>query len=160
MTKYVLAVVGKQLPNIAMEGLTNTILVDTINISELDFRSTFFNQNIFSVKKNAYTAIEGITNFVPCPSYSPINSTFRLFDCILQCAEVDLNNAPITPISQIELMKDTKSITSLSDLKVITSLRYSDIEVTSGNTFSITAVFTNPNCYIKPVVIQYNYVIV
>ena len=162
---YTLAVVGKETYPISTEGPMHKIVFGTIPMDPETFRETFFDKyNLLCISKTCSTKIEGNNNFTSCPAYTSSDGSFNLYDCLIDCATSDLNFAKITPVSKIEVKKDINGIEYLADLRIVSGLRWSDVNeselVTNGNVFSVIAVFTNPNPNVKNVVLEFNYEIV
>jgi len=168
MTEIILAVVGREMYPISVETSINKLTFNDRPITLEHFKHTFFDQNIFCIKPNCLTLFEGTYDFdrTSCPSYVPSmdeteNYPFKLERFLFQCASADLNFATITYTSRIELKKNVNNINYLSDLKVMTSLRRSDIEssLTLGTKFHVIATFINPNCNVKNAVLDFTFVI-
>jgi hypothetical protein len=168
MTTYTLAVVGKETYTISTEGPINKITFNERDVTVAVFKETFFSQNnLLCIERTCLTKFEETSDFTSCPQYvatTTINDSpiFDLYDCLLQCASSDLNSAPITYTSKIELKKDVNAIEYLSDLRIISGLRWSDVvnDIIIGNKFVVTAVFTNPNCHVKNVALEFTYSII
>jgi hypothetical protein len=171
MSQITLAVVGMETYKISTEGPSNRVKFD-VPITIDHFKTTFFNNNILCIEKNCLTIFEGFEGFdtSECPSYVPVNVTasdevvttpFDVYDFLLQCASADLNYATITYTSKIELKKNVNSIQYLSDLSIISGLRWSEVSdsVILDNKFVVVAVFTNPNCLVKNAVLEFTYTI-
>jgi hypothetical protein len=169
MSEYTLAVVGMETYQISVEGPINKLIFTDRNITIANFKKLFFNQNnVLCIEEDCLTQFEGSFDFdaTTCSVYTSstfISDTpsFDLYDFLLQCASADLNYLPITYTSKIELKKNVNGITHLSDLRILSGLRYSDVEslIVLGNKFVVTAVFTNPNCHVKNAALQFTYVI-
>ncbi len=167
--EYTLAVVGKETYPISIEGPQNKITFLNRTMTATEFKETFFNkQNLLCIAKTCKTMFEGQPDFDTCPQYTPSDDvggtggTFNLYDCLIDCATSDLNNATITPVSKIEVKKDVTGIEYLSDLRIVSGLRWADISdlITPGIAFHVIAVFTNPNFNVKNVTLDFKYEII
>ena len=164
---YELAVVGKQLPTLSQQTAAHTFNIN-IAITATDFKKTFFRQNAFNILENDATKIEEIVGATgSCGAvqfkhfdhaYTP-DDVFNLKECILACA-IDDVKAEFTPISLIQWAREINEVHYLSDLRIITSVRFKDITLNQHDELIVTSVFTSPNCQILPVILRLKYVIV
>ena len=167
MSSYELAVLGKSTFAISPICENHTVFLNPIHITASDFQKLFFNENSF--------CISTATSTVSCITFSDQNISMAtsgyyptalqvldLYECIFEYALYDLNLSAnsISPIAKVELRNELSNLT-LTSLDIITSTRYSTISdsITSGNTFTISVVFSNKNACIKPVIIKFPYLI-
>jgi len=161
MSTYDLAVLGKSTYAISPICENHTVFLEPIILSAIEFTSLFFNQNSFCIYPGATTPItfsNQTVQSVTSPGYNP-TSPFNLYDCIFEYAlsDLQLSQASISPIAQVELRKELTNLTLLS-MDIISSTRYDVIENNLvGNTFVISTVFINKNCHVKPVIIKFQY---
>ena len=162
MNSYELAVVGKQLSSLSQQGDVHSFNID-VSITQQELKDTFFKSTAFCISENMLTRIDRIVPGPPGPfsfkhfdsAYTP-SPNFSLKDCVLACSVDDIK-APFTPISLIQWTREINEIHSLSDLRIITSLRYADITTNLNDEFNVTAVFTSSNCHILPVLLRLKY---
>jgi hypothetical protein len=167
MSFYELAVLGKSTFAISPICENHTVFLQPIQITIADFKKLLFKDNSFCVS-NAYSTVELITfasQFISMATtgyYPTPVQPLDLYECIFQYALYDLNLSvsSISPIAQVELRNELAYLT-LTSLDIISSAKYTTIEssVESGNTFTVSVVFSNKNPCIKPVIIKFPYLI-
>lgn len=167
MSFYQLAVLGKSTFAISPICENHTVFLQPILISDTDFKKLFFTENSFCVS-TAYSSVSLVTfarqfismattGFYPTP-VQPLD----LYECIYQYALYDLNlpTCSISPIAQVELRNELSYLT-LTSLDIISGTKYTTIKdfIETGNTFTISVVFSNKNPCVKPVIIKFEYLI-
>ena len=156
-----LAVLNKQMYTISKIAPSNYIYIDEYrNIPIALFKSTFFNDNIFTVNKpvkvNSLPLIlidKAFVNSYPIDLYSEVLS--------FAASDLDVNEAAITNVSKIELRKECTNL-NMSSLNIATALKWSDIEsiITPSTPIIITVVLTNCNTSIKNICIVFTYYLI
>ena len=156
-----LAVLNKQMYTISKTASSNYIYVDDHrNIPVALFKSTFFNDNIFTINKpvkvNSLPLIlidKALVSGQPIDLYSEVLS--------FAASDLDVNESAITNISKIELRKECTNL-NMSSLNIATALKWSDIStlITLSTPIVITVVLTNFNTSIKNICIVFTYYLI
>jgi len=157
-----LAVLGKSVYAVSSICENHTVTLTPVNKSISEFKSLFFENDSFCIcnGSTSTTFNQVIYNTPSQGYYATVGDTLVLYECILAYALYDLNlsECSISNIALIELRKELTNLT-LCSLDVISSARLSSIidTIVVGNTFVISAVFTNKNACVKPVIIKFQY---
>ena len=156
-----LAVLNKQMYTISKIAPSNYIYIDEYhNIPIALFKSTFFNDNIFTINKpvkiNSLPLIlidKAIVSSQPIDLYSEVLS--------FAASDLDTNETAITNVSKIELRKECTNL-NMSSLNIATALKWSDISsiITPSTPIIITVVLTNYNTSIKNICIVFTYYLI
>lgn len=166
------AVYSKQFSKVNLKNpLDHIIELDYVDISELLFKSIFYQTDNFSINPIAYLN----SNILPYISF--LNKTYKnvkfyLFDEIIKNIENDLgvSSAMFSPCTNISLNKEIQSIKSLCDLiqtgtivcsmtwtDIVNSLRCQTVNNIANVILSLTVVFSNPTAGINATMIKFNF---
>lgn len=168
-----IAVLAEDVKSAPVELDAHLIDLDTIDISENDFRTMFYASNgneLFALNcENADTKTKVTFNDQTYMDNSSV--TFNLLEELLNNYSTDLGvvRECFEPCSLIEIQKQITGIKSLCDIcEVKCSLKWTEVEtsikslggdITSGkkHILRVNALFTNANPQVRDVMIRFNY---
>jgi len=171
-----IAVLAEDVKSSPIEFDGNIIDLDTIDISENDFRELFYasnNNELFTLNCANTESKENIT--FNSQKYITIDDgedlSFNLIDAIVSSYSTDLGVQKdcFEPCSIIDIQKQLTSIRTLCDIcevkcslkwsEVISSLRSlgANVDKDAIHRLRVNALFTNSNPQVKHIMIRFNY---